>query len=472
MQLWDTRSTDLIWGTNIGSKYVEFGDFSPDSDRIILAETVGAIVLLDASDGTMIWRRDGCEAGHTGVAWSSREEDIYVACGDGSVRVLDAGTGEERRRWSAHDGPVTDMALSADGSTLVTCAGATLIAGDNWARLITADPGTPALAVWEAESGRLRRRDTSFSSGLTAVALAHDGSMLAVGDAAGRVVVQPVEEGPPHLDRELPHGSIEAIAFSHDRERLAVATSDGRTTILDVASGGELLTLPMDIRTHALAFTPDDETLIAGSRSPFTIYETRRPPGELIERRRLMARARAIVEPMFEEVWLAQALAAALREDMTLPDALRDAAVAYVTRRGDAFAHLVSVSVITARDPKYPLERMRRALKAMQMIREHGRAPARAYDEIIALLHYRVGDYESAAREMQRYLTWDERPDRDGAAELAIVAMIEQARGRRAEALDAWRRAEEANARAGRFSNETAAMIWTEAAAIFGGREG
>ena len=62
--------------------------------------------------------------GHEGAVFAAQltpdGERAVTAATDGTVRLWDATTGAELRRFAGHSGPVTGVAISGDGRTLAT----------------------------------------------------------------------------------------------------------------------------------------------------------------------------------------------------------------------------------------------------------------------------------------------------------------------------------------------------------------
>jgi hypothetical protein len=158
-----------------------------------------------------------------------------------------------------HDGPVSGLALSADGSTLAS---------------IGADG---SLILWDVTNRRRRgEARTVFTGGVTKSAFSPDGTILAFGSSDGMIRLWDVTDGrlldPPIAGH--PWG-VDAIAFSPDGKTIASGHSDSTVILWDVASRQQLgptLDDPDFGTMMSVAFSPDGKTLVTGSSSGSVVF--------------------------------------------------------------------------------------------------------------------------------------------------------------------------------------------------------
>ena len=144
------------------------------------------------------------------------------------------------------------VAFSADGAFLAsgTGAGETIL----WSRI-----GQPLAKEIISDIG---------INSVAAVAFAPDGRHLAAGGATGTVRLCDMASAPMKCDTIAETtGPVRSIAFSRSSDRLAWGGSTGTITVARLDGGQEPLHLSVASAIEALAFSQDDQWLIAGTRN-------------------------------------------------------------------------------------------------------------------------------------------------------------------------------------------------------------
>jgi WD40 repeat protein/serine/threonine protein kinase len=234
--------------------------FSPDGDLIASAgvkPTLGAILAGDLRVGEIVvWdRRTGdvrrrwlAHRGPIeGIAYSPDGKRLATASWDKTVKVWDAETGKELHSLPGHREYVRCVAFNRDGKFLATAG------------------GDHAISVWDATTFQKLRNLNGHTGGLFSVAFGA-GGRLASASADGTVRVWDAATGREEHVLRGHAGPALAVAFLGDGTRLASGGFDGTARVWDPQTGRQIMSLPIDtIATTCIAFSPDGTRLAAGS---------------------------------------------------------------------------------------------------------------------------------------------------------------------------------------------------------------
>jgi len=198
--------------------------------------------------------------GHTaavnGVAFSPDGHRLATVSLDKTVRVWDAGTGQQvGAPMTGHEDNVIGVAFSPDGRRVASAS------MDMTAR------------VWDVETGQLVGAPLRGHTGsVLGVAFSPDGNWLATASTDRTVQLWDARTGYPVGTRLVGHtGSVVSVAFSPDGQRLATASDDQTVRLWDARSGqqvgaplvghlGPVLSVVFSPDGHRLASASMDKT--------------------------------------------------------------------------------------------------------------------------------------------------------------------------------------------------------------------
>ena len=162
-----------------------------------------------------------------GLTLSRDGKSLFVAAGDGKIRLVDMHTGDVKRTFTGHSNVVYIANLSPDEKLLASSS------RDQTAR------------IWDFASGQGLHTFAGFRCAVKAVSFSPDGRMLAASGNDGMLKLWDVKSGKElkslvHRNSADIDMSTYAFVFSRDGKQIYAGNGDGTISIWDVATGKEI----------------------------------------------------------------------------------------------------------------------------------------------------------------------------------------------------------------------------------------
>jgi WD40 repeat protein/DNA-binding SARP family transcriptional activator len=209
--VWDVRSGELLFTLRGHKDMVRAVAFSPDGSRLVTGSWDGTARVWDASTGE---QRGVLRAGREVLATAYTPDGRFIVTGDGGgeVTVWDATTFEKVRSLSGHTGEIMGLAFGPRG------------------RLATAS-GDGTAKVWDFDSGEALVTFRGHGAVVNQVTFSPDGARIATSSEDGSTKVWDSETGEEQLALYGPYHPVYGVDFSPDGRLLATASSDGTVSL-------------------------------------------------------------------------------------------------------------------------------------------------------------------------------------------------------------------------------------------------
>jgi WD40 repeat protein/predicted Ser/Thr protein kinase len=323
-----------LWDADTGEQCAEFPvkgkgvarvlAFGPDSSWLVTnGDEENQLQVWDVVTGARRQRLTWAGEVARAVAVSPDGARVAVAT-QGRVWVGETATGREVAAWPTSDEhrEKKTLAYSPDGLRL-------------------AGPGEDLTVIdlWDTRTHARTGRLAGHTAPVNVVAFSPDGRRLASAGDDRLIRIWDVASGacvarlPGHTDQ------LFALAFHPDGKRLASGGRDRAVWLWDLEKGQEVARLQGHTSyVYSLAFSPEGTSLVSGSGDGTVRLWDTSPLRERYQARRqaaaLRPEAERLVQRLFEQQQAAGAVAAALRADAALSEAMRRAALREVMRRG------------------------------------------------------------------------------------------------------------------------------------------
>lgn len=217
IRLWDIRSGDHLVTFRGHTNWIFSVSYSPDGRKIVSASADGTVRAWDISSNKPIITIPIHGGWAMSAVFSADSDKVIVGIQDGTVAVYNL-YGGILRSFNPHNGMINDIALSRDGTRILT---ATV---DNSARM------------WDFRTGEIRTAFYGHEGWVNSVAFSSDGSMVvtAAQDKSARIW-------------DARTGKLIAVLSGHDRRLLRASFSPDGLRVVTASADGTAKIWPVDL---------------------------------------------------------------------------------------------------------------------------------------------------------------------------------------------------------------------------------
>ena len=246
--------------------------FSPDGSRLAAADATGVtttkanwtVPIWDVNTGELVTILTGHEDDVPAVAFSPDGDRVVTSSYDGTLRLWDATSGDERRKLDV-GADAFALGFSPDGRWLAAGIGCDGV-----------------LTIWNGETLEQEHELKGHTDCLQDVAFGPDGwAVTASWD--GTAKIWDLRTGREQATLRGHSGPVLGVSVSPDGKRIVTGSFDGTAKLWDAAMGREVLTLVgHDRGIHTVKFSPDGR-LVATASADATVALHLLPIEELRE---------------------------------------------------------------------------------------------------------------------------------------------------------------------------------------------
>lgn len=239
IRLWHVESERAEWVLSASTDEIWAVAFHP-AGRLLASGGLGGVARLwDTQSGQLQYTIEGQDWSMCPVAFDPTGKRLATCDAAHAIRLWDPETGDPVRTLPGHQCSVESLAFTPDGGTLIS-------GGEDM-----------TVCVWDVHSGQLLQTHQGHLTRNWTVAASPDSRWLAVGDVSGKIHLWDVESGKHLRSWSGSTGSVRTMVFMPDGVRLISGGSgDSAIRVWDSRTGAQIQVLGRNhARTRSLAMS-------------------------------------------------------------------------------------------------------------------------------------------------------------------------------------------------------------------------
>ncbi|MBJ01556.1 MAG: hypothetical protein CMK00_01655 [Planctomycetes bacterium] len=246
VQVWDADTMLLIHDfTELGSP--ETVAWIQGEEKLVVGARDGTVRVLDVNEAKTLWHGAAMKGSIEGVAVDPLTGGIYLGTEIGILGVWDKDSGELVREFNGRRQHVVSMAMAKGGGLLV--------AGGLRGNVVSYPEVEESYIGIPAHEGAV-----------TGLALSPDGSKIVSAGTDGRICVWEASTGAEGHALHLHPGRIMDVAFDSSGERFMSLCEDSRIRFFDMDTGAGLFSVFDDSAPMALSVAPMGAEMVTGGQ--------------------------------------------------------------------------------------------------------------------------------------------------------------------------------------------------------------
>jgi WD40 repeat protein/serine/threonine protein kinase/DNA-binding XRE family transcriptional regulator len=227
---------------------------SPDGRTMLSGSNDNTLILWDLETGEILWQKDEhATPASSGVDVAFSPDGQLAASVSSEIAILwDMQTGQIIRQFDGHKNNISGITFSPDGRSMVTAGW-----GDD-----------SILIQWDVESGEVIQQ-FKVNTRVKELVFTPDGAAILYGsrnDGALRLI--DIQSGQTihemNADLGIGSGALQEVAISPDGLTAIAGFENSEMLLWDLSTGKLLRRYPIDGGAHAVAFHPDNGTVLVG----------------------------------------------------------------------------------------------------------------------------------------------------------------------------------------------------------------